>query len=346
MGTSESALGGSYTHGGAGESLEARLEPFGRRSISLGCATDRIIAGVEIGLLHPGEMGAAIGNRFVAAGHVVRWLPSGRSADSAARAAASGLEASDSLSDLVRRVDAIVSVCPPHGAQSVAHEVAVAGFRGWYVDLNAIAPSTASAIAALVASVGARYVDGGIVGSPPPHERTTIYLSGPDAAGFADALGEVGVRLSVLTGDMVGASALKMAYGTWTKGTAALVLAISALARRHGVADDLDREWERSQPDVPGRVVAAARAALAKGWRWSGEMQEVAASFRALGLPEGFGHAAAAIYAAVERDVPQGGPADLERVLGDLLGGDPLGGDLLGEARPARPGAISSEGRA
>ena len=56
-----------------------------------------------VGLLHPGEMGAAVGQCLTAAGHRVLWAPEGRSAASAARAAAAGLTAaSRGLAGLVR----------------------------------------------------------------------------------------------------------------------------------------------------------------------------------------------------------------------------------------------------
>ena len=54
----------------------------------------------------------------------------------------------------------------------------------------------------------------------------------------------------VLGEDPTAASALKMAYAAWTKGTAALLLAVEAVAMASGVEDQLFAEWRRSQPDV------------------------------------------------------------------------------------------------
>ena len=44
-----------------------------------------------IGLLHPGEMGAAVGRCLAGRGHEVLWAAEGRGPDTAARAAAAGL---------------------------------------------------------------------------------------------------------------------------------------------------------------------------------------------------------------------------------------------------------------
>ena len=54
-------------------------------------------------------------------------------------------------------------------------------------------------------------------------------------------------------------------------------------------------------PVGPSDMLAAQQAAT-KGWRWVGEMEQIAATFRSAGLPDGFGRAAAAIYAGPARD--------------------------------------------
>jgi hypothetical protein len=92
------------------------------------------------------------------------------------------------------------------------------------------------------------------------------------------------------------ASAVKMAYASWTKGSAALLLAARALARAEGVEDALLAEWAISQPGLEKRSAGAAGSAAAKGWRWVAEMEEIAASMAADGLPAGFHQAAAEVY--------------------------------------------------
>ena len=51
-----------------------------------------------------------------------------------------------------------------------------------------------------------------------------------------------------------------------------------------------------SQPKLEERSRGSARAAEAKGWRWVAEMEEIAASMAAAGLPDGFHQAAAEIF--------------------------------------------------
>lgn len=245
----------------------------------------------RIGLLHPGEMGAAVGALLVEAGHEVLWASAGRSADSARRAAAGGLTDAGDVEALLARAELVLSIVPPHAAADTA--AAARGFAGTWVDANAIAPATARAVAASVAT----YVDGGIVGPPPTRAGTTrLYLSGAGAARVAALFAGTRLEAVDLGGDPTAASALKMAYAAWTKGSIALLLASRELAARLGVADTLVAEQARSVAGLDERWAHARAAADAKGWRWVGEMEEIARTFADAGLPDGFHAAAAEVF--------------------------------------------------
>ena len=270
-----------------------------------------------IGVLHPGEMGAALGAVLAAAGHEVLWSSAGRSEATARRAADAGLGDAGTVDGLTRDCDAILSVCPPHAALDVAR--AAAGFRGVFVDANAVSPATTREVGAIVG--GARFVDGGIVGAPPRTAGDTrLYLSGP-AAAEAAALFDTTIVATPVLSDRVGdASAMKMAYAAYTKGAAALVLAVRALARESGLEEALLADWDASLPELPRRSLQAARSAAAKGWRWDFEMEEIAATFAGAGLPDGFHRAAAELFRRTPRI--DGAPAD-EATLDTVLRGLP-----------------------
>ena len=250
---------------------------------------------LTIGLLHPGEMGSAVGQCLAEVGYEVLWVPEGRSAETAARAGAAGLTATGDLANLVRRADVVLSIAPPHAAVAIARQVA--GFGGVYVDANAISPATAREVAGIVEGYGAAYVDGGIIGTPPVAPGfIRVYLSGTRAEEVRALFDGTAVAARVVGGEVGAASAVKMAYASWTKGSAALLLAARALAQAEGVEDTLLAEWRLSQPGLEERAVRAAGSATAKGWRWIAEMEEIAATMAAAGLPEGFHQAAAEIY--------------------------------------------------
>ena len=265
-----------------------------------------------IGLLHPGEMGAAVAACLTGRGYQVLWVPAERGPATQARAAAAGLtaaagpDAAGQAADLARRAGIILSICPPHAALPVARAVAGHGagaFTGIFVDANAVSPGTAREVAAAIESAGARYVDGGIIGSPPgPPGGTRLYLSGPHAGPVAALFAGTALEPRVIgERGLTAASAVKMAYAGWTKGTAALILAVRALARAEGVEDTLLAEWALSQPALAERSAGAARSAAGKGWRWTGEMAEISASMEADGLPGGFHQAAADVFRDPDR---------------------------------------------
>jgi 3-hydroxyisobutyrate dehydrogenase-like beta-hydroxyacid dehydrogenase len=275
---------------------------------------------IVIGLLHPGEMGAAVGRCLTGAGYTVLWASEGRGPQTAARARAAGLADAGTAAEVADRADVIFSICPPHAALDVAW--AVQGFGGLYVDANAISPATAREVALMVEEGGASYIDGGIIGLPPVAAGTTrLYLSGPradDARGLFDG---TPLDARVILSGTWSASAIKMAYAAWTKGTAALLLAARALARAEGVEDALLAEWALSQPSLADRSQGAARSAATKGWRWVAEMEEIAASMAADGLPDGFHQAAAEIFRRSPRAEPDA-PADeaVDHVLAAITG--------------------------
>jgi 3-hydroxyisobutyrate dehydrogenase-like beta-hydroxyacid dehydrogenase len=248
-----------------------------------------------IGLLHPGEMGTAVGRCLTKSGHTVLWASEGRSPATAARAAAAGLTDAHTIAAIAGQAGVILSVCPPHAAADVAW--AVHGFRGLYVDANAIAPGTAREIAQLINDSGGRYVDGGIIGLPPTAPGSTrLYLSGPDAETVQALFAGTDLDARIAGPALTAASAVKMSYAAWTKGTAALILAIRELAKEEGVEEALLAEWSLSQPKLEERSRGSARSAKAKGWRWVAEMEEIAATMAAAGLPDGFHQAAAEMF--------------------------------------------------
>ena len=255
-----------------------------------------------VGLLHPGEMGSAVGECVRAGGARVVWASAGRSDATRGRARAAGLEDLATLGAVIAASDVVLSVCPPGSATDLARLVAAAGFRGLYVDANAIAPGTARRVGEIVTAAGAELVDGGIIGPPPREPGTTrLYLAGPRAGEVAELFKGSALETIVMPGGIGSASALKMAYAAWTKGSSALLIAVRALAVHEHVDGALRAEWERSQPGLGPRSESAVAANARKAWRFVGEMEEIAATFAAAGLPAGFHEACAAIYRRLDR---------------------------------------------
>jgi len=265
-------------------------------------------------------MGTALAELLRGRGHTVLWASAGRSPASARRAASAGLQDAGSIGELASRSDIAISVCPPHAALEVAD--AVAGFRGLFVDANAVSPATARTVGQRVESGGARFVDGSIIGLPPRSAGTTrLYVSGQEASKIAALFEGTALETIVLDGPAGAASGLKMAYAGWTKGSLALLLAVRAAARAEGVEEALLEEWALSIPGLIERSRRAAGPAAVKGWRWIGEMEEIASTLQSAGLPAGFHEAAAEVFRRASEVTPEGVSEDelLELVLAALL---------------------------
>jgi len=132
----------------------------------------------------------------------------------------------------------------------------------------------------------------------PPREAgaTLLYLSGEEAGSIAELFAGTDLDARVLPGEIGAASALKAAYAGWTKGSAALLLGVRELARAEGVEDALIEEWRLSLPEAEEQYGSAVRSSHRKGWRWIGEMEEIARSMSARDLPAGFHEAAAEMF--------------------------------------------------
>ena len=240
-----------------------------------------------IGILSPGDMGAAIGQALASRGLRVVAALDGRSARTRRLAAEAGLEDVGSVVRMVEAADVVLSVLVPAEAVAAAERVAAAlgsvGTSPLYADLNAIAPATTRRVGRIIAAAGARYVDGGIIGPPPRDRATRIYVSGehaPELAPLADGVLEI-----VVTGDEIGqASGLKMCYAALTKGLTALGTELLVTAHRLGLGEPLRAELEHSQQALLTWLTRSIPAMPPKAHRWVGEMEEIAATFEGVGL--------------------------------------------------------------
>ncbi len=239
---------------------------------------------MRIGLLYPGEMGAAVGS--AAKGEVI-WASEGRSVATAGRAA--GFTDVGSVAALVEASDIVLSICPPAIAEETADEVYRLGFDGIYVEANAISPERMRRIAEL----GPRIVDGSIIAA----SGINLYLAGDDAVEVAQLFYGSDVRAIALEGRRPGAaSALKMAFGGWNKIGIALTAQAHAIAKAYDVDDMLEAE---------GVPADRLQWVADRAWRWAPEMEEIAEVCAELDLDDGIPRGAASFYETLSRVTPR-----------------------------------------
>lgn len=271
---------------------------------------------VALGILHPGEMGSFLAASARNTLGSVYWCSEGRSAATRARAEQQGLTEITSLEEFCRRCSIIVSVCPPHAAEAQAAAVVAAQFNGIYVDANALSPATMQSLGARLQTTGLRVVDGGIIGLASYKPGTTwLYLSGTDAAEVADCFSAGPIEVSVLGTELGQASALKMCFAAWNKGKNALLSAVLATADDLGVRAALEQQWDIYEPGFSTASTERLRGIARKAWRFGGEMDEIAETLQATGVPHEFFTAAAELYRRESAFKDSTNPPSLEQLL-------------------------------
>lgn len=244
-----------------------------------------------IGLISPGAMGASVGAAALGNCREVVWAGDGRSNETHQRAKQAGLTDCGTLETLVDRAEIILSICPPHDAEPIAMAVAEHKFSGIFVDCNAIAPAKTRTIAGRFTD----FVDGGIVGGPAwqADAGTCLYLSGPHANKIARVFDNSPLHTEVISDKVGSASAMKMVFAAYTKGTTALLTAILGTAEFHGVRSVLESQWGA---EFTGQTHKRLMGNSHKAWRFAGEMREIAETFEEAGMPVGFHNAAAEVF--------------------------------------------------
>lgn len=273
-----------------------------------------------VGILHPGEMGVFVAASVKNSTYPVHWVSEGRSEDSCSRAEEHGLSDTGTIQELCEKSSIILSVCPPHAAENVAFEVMKTGYQGIFVDANAISPSRVIQMSEMMNAAGITFVDGGIVGGPVwEGGKTCLYLSGDSANIVSECFIEGPLKTYILEGPIGKASAVKMSYAAYTKGTTALISSILAMSEFYGVREVLEMQWASDWPDFDVQARQRAVRVTAKAWRFAGEMEEISMTFQNAGLPGGFHASAAEIYRRLSNYKDADPMPDLENVLESLL---------------------------
>lgn len=268
----------------------------------------------NIGILHPGSMGVTIAIAARDAGCAVHWASENRRAQSRDRARDARLIDAETVANLCQQCPIILSVCPPHAAEDVADTVLQTGYRGIYVDANAIAPRRAREMAARMEAAGVSFVDGSIVGGTGAikPKSTWLFLSGPRAEEVAASFSGSPLEVRVLGADPGMASGLKMCTAAKVKGTAALFAAVMALSESLGVREQFVEIWASKDPEFHNQVANNMKFTALRAWRFKGEMDEISETFETAGLPREFHLAAREIYDRLSgfKDLPEAPPTE------------------------------------
>jgi 3-hydroxyisobutyrate dehydrogenase-like beta-hydroxyacid dehydrogenase len=153
-------------------------------------------------------------------------------------AAALGVELVDTLEDLARRAEVLVSAVATSAAAAVAAEIApLLGEGQLFADINAVPPSAKEAIAAAVTARGARFADVELMGAASLYGiGVPLYVSGSGAEQFERLFAPLGLQVTRVPGPAGAAATLKMFRSVVTKGMEAIIVEAMFAAFRAGVA--------------------------------------------------------------------------------------------------------------
>lgn len=255
----------------------------------------------RIAIVGAGDMGSSVAAELLCNGIDVTTCLNSRSNRSRERATRAGMRAVDNLETLVADADLLLSIIPPSAAVEFARRIVPlieqTASKALFVECNAVAPATVREIAGIAADHGVDFQDVGIVGSPPRVGRIPVrfYTSGPHECALR-RIETARIAVKPLGSEIGRASAMKMMYASLNKGTNALRAAAILAARQLGVSDELQEELAHSLPDVHEAMLARMPDIACDAARWTGEMREIASTYRDAGLTAGFHEGAEWMY--------------------------------------------------
>jgi 3-hydroxyisobutyrate dehydrogenase-like beta-hydroxyacid dehydrogenase len=246
-------------------------------------------------------MGHSVGAVLRRGGLRVVTCLAGRSDRTRALAAEAGIEDLPDLEVLVSESDLILSIVAPAAAEELAERLAVAlqatGASTLVADCNALAPETVRRLGASIGAAGGRFVDVGIIGSPPRPGSAgpRFYASGTEVDQLLE-LAPRGLDVRPLGTEVGRASGLKMCYAALTKGLTALATELLVAGRAMGLEAPLLAELQLSQDSLLQWMERMLPTMPPKARRWVREMEEIAVTFEALGMTPRILQGAADLY--------------------------------------------------
>jgi 3-hydroxyisobutyrate dehydrogenase-like beta-hydroxyacid dehydrogenase len=247
-----------------------------------------------LGFVGFGEAGYTIGRGLKSAG-VERLYAFDIAIDSADRgplirnrAATAGATLAATSEQLARSADVLLSTVTCSNALEAAQQTAPYLTPGHlYADLNSVSPALKRDVAAVIQSSGAGFVEAAVMAPVQPYaQRVPMLIGGPAAQQFADLMSPLGMKLGVLDGAVGTAAAVKMCRSIVVKGMEALLAECVLAATQFDADDKVFASLQETWPGIDWKKLAdyTMGRLVVHGERRAREMEEVAATLRAIGV--------------------------------------------------------------
>lgn len=296
---------------------------------------------MKVGFIGFGEAGYTIGKGLRAAGldelfaYDIAWQSGERGTVIRRRAQDAGATLVATPSELASAATVLFSTVTCSSALEVAQQnapylKAAGDAQHLYADLNSVSPEVKRQIAAVIATVGAAFVEAAVMAPVGPYgQRVPMLLGGPGAVRFVEAMGRFDMRLQILAGAGIGtAAAVKMCRSVVVKGLEALLTECALGASEYGATEHVFASLQESYPGIDWKKLADynINRLVVHGERRAREMEEVAETLREAGVEPIMAEATArrqdwSAKLGLKQHFPPEGPkgtADVLRVLDAL----------------------------
>lgn len=195
----------------------------------------------------------------------------------------------ESNAELADKCDIIIAAVTADQATTAASQTApYLTARHTYADLDSVSPQAKEAIAKIVGSSGAKFVEIAVMGPVPPYlHKVPMLLGGAAAPWFKETFEPMGMQMDVVSTDRIGrAAAVKMFRSVIYKGLEALIFECVLGTSQYGAETRVFESLNESFPGLDFQKLAdyMVGRVVVHGERRAREMEEVAATLRGLGI--------------------------------------------------------------
>ncbi|HWV83694.1 MAG TPA: DUF1932 domain-containing protein [Hyphomicrobiaceae bacterium] len=256
------------------------------------------MAKLRVGILGFGEAGQSVATglkKSATAEHPIEistWdilLPSNeKGAPLKAAADKIGIRTVGSAAELAQASDIILSLVTTDQSLVAAGQMAPHIGKGTlFLDCNSTSPGMKRDVAKTITAGGGRSVEAAVMDLVPRSQhKVPMLLAGKDAEELIGKLAPYGVDMKSVGDDIGAASTIKMCRSVFMKGLDAILMECMVAAETAGVTDRIVSSLQVTIPEINWPVFIGKKlgGAAQHSGRRAGEMREVAATLRELGL--------------------------------------------------------------
>lgn len=257
-----------------------------------------------IGILYPGDMGAAIAKVLISKGLRVISVSEGRSEKTKAAIKNAGIEDVKVLNELAKQSDFIFSLTSPNVSLQVAQQVATAiiktNSKSIFVDLNSNNPQIIEDMTQLMSQANIPFINGAVMGAAQNIPDTAvIILSGKERHLLLSLLSTC---FHVKDGgdNIISAVVYKLLFAMVNKGMNALFFETMTAAAHFGILDELNESLQDFLPGTYQDLIKTTPTYPQHIRRRIDEMNGLAEMLAAESLPNDIALAAAKTFQRVD----------------------------------------------